>query len=61
MLWEEFSRTGDAIAAGLRDEVEVASVVVAGGAKEPSVEAVGRPRCARVTVFIYDSFSSKGS
>ena len=56
---EKLGRTRNATAAGLRDKVQVAAVVIFGRAEEPSIEPVGCPRCPSVTVLVYDCFRAE--
>ena len=56
---EKLGRTRNAIAAGLRDKVQVAAVVIFGRAEEPSIEPVGCPRCPSVAIFVDDGFRTE--
>jgi hypothetical protein len=58
---EQVSESGDLVSIGLGDIIKMATVVVLGRAKEPSVKTVRCPGCTRIGIFIDDCFCAKRS
>jgi hypothetical protein len=60
MLGKEVRQTGNPIATGFWDVVQMTSVVVLGWAKELVIKAVGCPQGRCIGIFVDDCFCAKG-
>jgi hypothetical protein len=59
VVWEEVGGVGNAVTADFGDKVEMATVMIFGWSKEPSVKAVQGPGIASFCVFVNDGFCSR--
>ncbi len=59
VLWEEVGGAGNAVTAGFRDKVEMATVMIFRWSEEPSVEAVRGPGSASFCVFVDNGFRAR--